>query len=203
VTNIPPEGDDYNEERKEALYAAITNEAALVKHHAELVRQGAAQRQIDEVGAAMAQTRRDIARISLELHNSTQGKNLNVFLLRMDMSLAPLVKEQEAQRAALDSIATSLQFMVAVIPARLAAIEQSIEHVATESANNWGELSARVDKIDARHAELDDLQKWKEEVTVRMANVEQLDRDALSVRIDRIEAILADLPTRSEQRDDG
>ena len=58
-----------------------------------MLRDAAPLDHLNEATAAMAQMERDIARLSLELHNSTQGRNLNTFLSRMDTSLGGITHQ--------------------------------------------------------------------------------------------------------------
>lgn len=97
-TPIPPEGDAYNAQRQEELYAAITNRATLARRYAELVRDPDADaEQIRQLTEAMVQVERDIPRLSQELAVSTQGRNLNTFLERLDSSLALKDASDEAR----------------------------------------------------------------------------------------------------------
>ena len=179
--NIPPEGDEYNKQRETELYAAITNKAALVRRHAEMLRADAPSEQLNEAVAAMSQMERDIARLSLELHNSTQGRNLNIFMVRMDVSLAGVTNAIEGLR-------------------------MDLQTSALGAAARLGELEARVDRIDVRHDELDQIQTWRVEADRRLAAIEQADRDGVHTELERIrnelagvKSILSDRPAKREQ----
>lgn len=61
------------------------------------------------------------------------------------------------------------------------------------------ELTAQLQKHDG---EIASLQSWRVGVDERLRGVEQLDRDALLLRIERLDSIIADLPTRHEHDPD-
>ena len=204
MTNIiPPEGDEYNKQREEELYASITNKSMLVRRHAEMLRDGAPLDQIAEAVAAMAQVERDIARISLELHNSTQGRNLNIFLMRFEEAIAANALRMEQivkEKADADTI------VLAGINNNLTLYNLTLEQVLQKLAQGEHERAALAEKLDlyiagSKRGEVEVLRQGQEEHARRLSKIEQFDRDALSVRIDRLESIIADIPTRQHDPD--
>jgi hypothetical protein len=155
VTNaIPPEGDEYNKQREEELYASITNKAMLVRRHAEMLRAGAPLDQIAEAVAAMAQVERDIARLSLELHNSTQGKNLNIFLLRFEQAIAANAERMQQivkEKADADTV------VLAGINNNLTLYNLTLEKVLVVSRENQQELALAKNERAALARQLNDL----------------------------------------------
>lgn len=142
---MPPEGDEYNKQREEELYAAITNKASLARRYAEMLRDAAPLDQLNEATAAMAQMERDIARLSLELHNSTQGKNLTVFLERMDTSLGGVTRQ-------LAMLNESMQLMLLVSKestARLGKIDRDLIDIRKRHDEQISELLRRADEGNA------------------------------------------------------
>lgn len=93
MTNIPPEGDEYNQRRSDDLHAAIANKASLSRRHAEMIRDGAPAEQIAAVIDAIASIEREIPHISKDLAVSVQGRNLTIFLDRMETAIAGFTVE--------------------------------------------------------------------------------------------------------------
>ncbi len=180
MSNIPPEGDAYNKEREEQLYAGITNRTMLQRRYVEMVAAAAPQDQINECLSAIAQTDRDISRLSLELHNSTQGRNLNIFMMRMEAAL----KENETNNTLLlAGVSNSLNLLNLTVEQVLTTAKEALT-VAKAGAARLGKLELQLTELDER-----DRQQHEES---------QRDRKELRDRVDRIERLLADRPRQRE-----
>jgi hypothetical protein len=120
ANSIPPEGDEYNARRQEELHAAVLNKAQLTRRMAEMIRDGAPADQIGLVIDTIAQIDREIPHISKDLAVSVQGRNLSIFLERMDISLVENTRAIErsveaATLRALSDVAISLDQITGLV----------------------------------------------------------------------------------------
>jgi chromosome segregation ATPase len=138
VTNsIPPEGDEYNARRQEELHAAVLNKSQLTRRMLEMVRADAPTEQIGAVIDAIAQIDREIPHISKDLAVSVQGRNLTIFLDRMDTSL-----EQSTGRV-LASVQTSLDRMldsISQVLGRIVKVEREVKMLKKGQTVSTAEL---------------------------------------------------------------
>lgn len=161
---IPPEGDDYNKQREVELYASITNKAMLVRRHAEMLRDEAPLEQIAEAVAAMAQMERDIARLSLELHNSTQGKNLNIFLVRFEEAIAENAARMER---ILKEKGDSDTLILAGVNNNLTLMNLSVERVLVKVQSTNKAVVALRKSLEDVTKKVADLEAWRASLEAR------------------------------------
>jgi PAS domain S-box-containing protein len=161
VTNsIPPEGDEYNARRQEELHAAILNKAQLSRRYAEMIRTGAPVDQIGAVIDAIAQIDREIPHISKDLAVSVQGRNLTIFLDRMDASLAKM-----DATAALAGVAARLDQQINIVQQILTAHKETVrglrkltkdvtilKQAAADSQEDRADLRQRIDAMSTSQA---------------------------------------------------
>lgn len=153
MSDIPTEGDAYNAQRMEDIYAAITNRATLARRYAELVRDPkSTPEQLIALTEAMAQVERDIPRLSQELAVSVQGRNLSVFLDRMEGSL---------DRHDLKRAAEHRESMTALgeVAARLGKTESRLDDHAgllSDFGETLSETNSKVEQLDTRVGALED-----------------------------------------------
>lgn len=203
MINIPPEGDAYNKEREEQLYAGITNRTMLQRRYVEMVAAGATQDQINECLSAIAQTDRDISRLSLELHNSTQGRNLNIFMVRMEAAL----KEYEANNTLLlAGVSNNLNLLNLTVEQVLTTAQEALT-VSKAGAARLGKLEDEVTALNVRHGEqiaeiVGQLQRGEIE---RRQITDKLDtyiagnkREELAREVDALKRRMAELEARGD-----
>ena len=128
---IPPEGDDYNARRQEELHAAVANKATMTRRFHEMVRDNAPAEHIVQVIEVIAQLDREIPHISKDLAVSVQGRNLTIFLDRMEVSLSDNAKAIEravemATIRTLTDVAVSLDRLTALVQEGIATGKQAL-----------------------------------------------------------------------------
>jgi hypothetical protein len=189
MSDIPPEGDEYNKEREEQLYAGITNRTMLQRRYAEMVAASAPPEQIHECLSAIAQTDRDIARLSLELHNSTQGRNLNIFMTRMEVAL----KEHESNNTLiLSGVNNSLTLLNLTVEKVLTTARQALT-VAKAGAARLGKLEERMSASEADRHQIND----------RLARIEAIMSARPSQRTQEYQQVADEVIRQLEARGDG
>jgi chromosome segregation ATPase len=177
VTNvIPPEGDEYNARRQEELHAAIANKAQLTRRMSELIH---ADAPIDQIGAvidAIASIDREIPHISKDLAVSVQGRNLTIFMDRMDVSLK---RTEDALKAKADADTAVL----AAVNSNLTLISLSVEQVLEKFTKFEKELGALKKGQSTLAQEVAEVKKQQQEI-LENQDLGEKERAALSQKFD-------------------
>jgi len=218
VTNIPPEGDEYNARRQEELHAAVANKATMTRRMAEMIRDNAPADQISQVIEVIAQLDREIPHISKDLAVSVQGRNLSIFLDRMDASLADSrVALTTALEAAtlrvlgdvalnLDQITGLVQQGIATGVKALAVAERGIaigeQALAIATAGEArmakvetavGDLRTELIEIERRHGEIEQrYTELAEKLDVYMSGSKRADVETLQIQVRELRGDLSD-----------
>lgn len=198
-SQIPPEGDEYNKEREEQLYAGITNRTMLQRRYVEMVGASAPPEQISECLSAIAQTDKDISRLSLELHNSTQGRNLNIFMRRMEAAL----QEHEGNNTLiLAGVNNNLTLLNATVEQMLTTAQRALT-VAEDGAARLGkitqELGKLVQDVLSLNHRMDDSQADRKQIHQEVASVKGDVAEVKGV----VEDLRREIDTLKQARGDG
>ena len=137
---------------------------------------------------------------------------LGAFLDKEDARHDALKESEATTVAAIANVALTLDQLTGLVQQgiatggkALAVAERSLavsQSNATRLERVEKDVVALKEGLETSAAQWDDLQLWKDGVAKRLAGIEQFDRDALLVRIERIDRIIADLPTRRDHDPD-
>jgi hypothetical protein len=176
TTTIPPEGDEYNARRQEELHAAIANKAQLTRRMSELIHAAAPIEQIGAVIDAIASIDREIPHISKDLAVSVQGRNLTIFMDRMDVSLK---RTEDALKAKADADTAVL----AAVNSNLTLISLSVERVLkkfTKVEKDVGVLKKGQSTFNIQLTEV----KQRQQEILEKQDLGEKERAALSQKFD-------------------
>jgi hypothetical protein len=161
----------------------------------------------------------DVGKLTLRIDATVQEQDqrfgymldrMGAHLEKEDARHDALAQSEDSTLSALTSVAHRLDEITSYVQQSVTLGRESkeislrSEKTATESLAVSQSNATRLERVEKEvkdwqrtsAAQWEDLQQWKDGVAVRLAGIEQFDRDALLKRIERLDSIIADFPTR-------
>jgi hypothetical protein len=143
----------------------------------------------------------DVSRAANSAVDAASAGFQKYFETMQERVISLLAEDRDYLTKSLDSVNTIL-----------AAVAHEQQEIRAEGKRDRGELLAGVQglaqdvsvvvaSVQRHEAEIAALKDVQADLARRFSKIEQFDRDALSVRIDRLESIIADFPTRQHDPD--